>query len=120
MESRNPPVQQGVYSHAVESDFAAFLRDRIRARGLSLRATAARAGMDPAYLSRVVTRVKRLPADRIGPLADALDLHHGDRTEFVRRAHLSLASPALRALIHELEQEIARMRRRLAEIDERG
>ena len=95
------------------------LQHRIRARGLSLRATAARAGMDPAYLSRVVTRVKRLPADRIGPLADALDLHHGDRTEFVRRAHLSLASPALRTLINELEQEIAAMRKQIAELEAR-
>lgn len=99
----------------MEPDFSAYLRDRIRIRGLSLRATAAKAGMDPAYLSRVLTRVKRLPADRIGPLADALDLHHGERTDFIRRAHLSLASPALRTLITELETEVARLRKELAE-----
>ena len=101
-------------------DFASFLRDRIRARGISLRATAARAGMDPAYLSRVVTRIKRLPADRIGPLADALDLHEADRAEFIRRAHLSLASPALRTLIAELDAEVARLRKRVAELEAKG
>ena len=100
-------------------DFAAFLRDRIRARGLSLRATAARAGMDPAYLSRVVTRVKRLPVDRIAPLADALDLHHAERADFLRRAHLSLASPALRTLIAELESEVARLRKQITEMEAR-
>ncbi len=99
----------------VEHDFASYLRERIRAGGLSLRATAARASMDPAYLSRVVTRVKRLPVERIEPLADALGLHGAERADFVRRAHLSLASPALRALIAELETENARLRAQLGE-----
>ena len=97
-------------------DFASYLRERIRARGLSLRATAARAGMDPAYLSRVVTRVKRLPVERIETLADALDLHGDDRADFIRRAHLSLASPALRAVIAELEAEVERLRKDIADL----
>jgi len=75
--------------------------------------------MDPAYLSRVVTRVKRLPADRISTLADALDLHHGERADFLRRAHLSLASPTLRALIAEQEAEIARLRQQIADLEAR-
>lgn len=75
--------------------------------------------MDPAYLSRVVTRVKRLPSDRIGTLADALDLRHAERAEFVRRAHLSLASPALRTLIADLEAEVARLREEIAAVKSR-
>lgn len=99
----------------MEHDFASYLRERIRTQGLSLRATAARASMDPAYLSRVVTRVKRLPVERIEPLADALGLQGEERADFVRRAHLSLASPALRSLIAELEAENARLRAQLTE-----
>ena len=79
-------------------------------RGLSLRAVALRAGMDPSYLNRVRHGHRRLPVDRIEALADALGIGGDERTAFIEQAHLSAVPDFVANLIEVLRDDLRNCR----------
>ena len=88
-------------------------------RGLSLRAVALRAGMDPSYLNRVRHRERPLPIDRVEKLADALGLVSDERLAFIEQAHLDIVPEYIRSLITTLRDELHLCRGQKAELEMR-
>ena len=88
-------------------------------RGLSLRAVALRAGMDPSYLNRVRHRERPLPIDRVERLADALELAGDERTAFIEQAHLDIVPDFVRRLIEALREELHLCRGQKADLEQR-
>lgn len=88
-------------------------------RGLSLRAVALRAGMDPSYLNRVRHRERPLPIDRVERLADALGLSGDERTAFIEQAHLDIVPDFVRKLIETLRAELHLCRGQKIELEQR-
>lgn len=90
------------------------IRARMRERHQSLRRTAALAGLDAAFLSRILGGTKPLPVHRLEAIADALGYVDAERADFLRQAHIALAPPEVQQWIRDLEEECERLRRRLA------
>lgn len=88
-------------------------------RGLSLRAVALRAGMDPSYLNRVRHRERPLPIDRVEHLADALGLGGDERLAFIEQAHLDIVPDFIRRMIKALREELHLCRGEKADLETR-
>lgn len=98
----------------MSTDFRELLARTAVARGLSLRALALRAGMDPSFLNRVRHGERPLPVDRIDHLAAALGLEGRERETFIEQAHLSMVPDYIRRLVDELRHELHCCRQELA------
>ena len=66
--------------HVAPEGFVKLLREGMERRGISLNQLAYRAGVSPAFLSRILNRERSLPADKIIlRLAQLLDLEPPER-----------------------------------------
>jgi transcriptional regulator with XRE-family HTH domain len=66
--------------HAAPDSFVQFLWDRMKERAISLNQLAGRAGVSPAFLSRILNRKRGLPSDKtILRLAQVLDVQPRER-----------------------------------------
>jgi transcriptional regulator with XRE-family HTH domain len=66
--------------HKAPQGFVDLLQQMMEKRGISLNQLAERAGMSPAFLSRILNRQRGLPSDKaILRLAEALDLKPAER-----------------------------------------
>src|ERR1700677_657143 len=71
---------RGTPKNAASKNFVAFLWKRMKERKISLNQLAARVGVSPAFLSRILNRKRGLPSDKtIVRLAQVLDVQPRER-----------------------------------------
>jgi transcriptional regulator with XRE-family HTH domain len=100
-------------------EFPDLLAQLASERGLSLRALAMRAGMDPSYLNRVRHRERPLPIDRVEHLANALGLGGDERQSFIEQAHLTIVPEFVRSMIIALREELHLCREQKTALEQR-
>ncbi|TVR15684.1 MAG: XRE family transcriptional regulator [Planctomycetota bacterium] len=105
--------------------FSLFLRNALRARGLTQKMFAQRVKCSYPFLNNVVRGLRGAP-DNVETWADELQLEGSQREDFLNLAALSRAEPRIRELIiaHERQsqgdQEIKVPRYLLRQVDERN
>ena len=90
--------------------FVRLLKEGMEKRGISLNQLAQKAGLSPAYLSRIMNRQRGLPSDRaILRLAQVLDLQPNERLlieagRIPQDLQASLSRPRIPELLRAVEE----------------
>jgi hypothetical protein len=84
--------------------FGAYLTELLAARQVSLRAFAARVGVDPSAV--VYAKRTRIAKQRIGPWADALGLTGAQRERFEFLAWCTHTPPLILERLRALEEQV--------------
>ena len=92
------------------SGFGDILREKIEAKGWTLREFARRSRTNDALLSRVIRAKRHPPLARLEGWATALGLVGADRQEFLEQGRLTLCPPEIAALVRQLRLENSRLR----------
>ncbi len=100
-------------------EFTDLLARIVTDRGLSLRAVALRAGLDPSFLNRVRHGHRTLPRERIEPLADALGVSGDERKAFIEQAHLASVPDFIVNLVDVLRDELRVCRAQTQDLEQR-
>ena len=121
------PVMEAQKATAAPGRFIRTLKDAMDGKGLSLRQLADRAGVSPAYLSRLFNRERGLPTDETiskfeevldiqprGALFDAAGRHDGVATRFVQKDGARLLMRTVGPLTEAEMAQVLKVAKRLA------